>query len=331
MSILNDKTILITGGTGSFGKRFVKEILKNHKPKKLIIYSRDELKQFEMQEWAKDDCLSYVIGDVRDIQRLRRSFRGVDYVIHAAAMKQVPASETNPMEAINTNVMGAENIINACIDCGVKKIVALSTDKACNPANLYGATKLCSDKLFIAANGLVHDKTTSFAVVRYGNVIGSRGSVIPFFMKKKSEGVLPITDPRMTRFMITLTHGVQFVLDSLGSMQGGEIFIPKIPSMDLPDIKEAVAPECKTEVIGIRPGEKLHEAMISADDARTTFELNDRYVIYPQTAWFDTKEFKAKFECKEVPTDFTYDSAINPLKMSVEELRQVIKEENIEL
>jgi len=331
MSLLNNKTIFITGGTGSFGKRFVKEILENHKPKKLIIYSRDELKQFEMQEWANDPCLQFVIGDVRDLQRLRRSLNGVDYVIHAAAMKQVPASETNPMEAINTNVIGAENVINAAIDCGVEKVVALSTDKACNPANLYGATKLCSDKLFIAANGLVADKRTTFAVVRYGNVIGSRGSVIPFFLKKRHEGVLPITDMRMTRFMITLTHGVQFVLDSLNTMHGGEIFIPKIPSMNLPDIKEAVAPECDVNVVGIRPGEKLHEAMISLDDARTTFELDDRYVIYPQTTWFDAEKYQKDFKCKSVPVDFEYDSSINPLQMSTEELRTVLEKENIEL
>ncbi len=255
--MLNDKTILITGGTGSFGKKCTEIILKVYKPKKLIIFSRDELKQFEMAQIFSDKqypCMRYFIGDVRDKERLYRAFNGVDYVIHAAALKQVPSAEYNPFEAVKTNILGAENVINVAIDKGVKKVIALSTDKAANPINLYGATKLCSDKLFIAGNSYVGKDDTIFSVVRYGNVVGSRGSVIPFFLKQRETGVLPITDPRMTRFWITLEQGVNFVLNCLERMVGGELFVPKIPSMNIMDLVKAIAPECKTKIIGIRPG-----------------------------------------------------------------------------
>jgi UDP-N-acetylglucosamine 4,6-dehydratase/5-epimerase len=282
--MLNNKSILITGGTGSFGQRFVKRVLEAYSPKRLIIFSRDELKQFEMHQVFSESvypCLRYFIGDVRDRQRLYRAFAGVDYVVHAAAIKQVPAAEYNPIEAIRTNIYGAENVIDAAIDCGVKKVIALSTDKAANPVNLYGATKLCSDKLFISGNNYAGAGPTKFSVVRYGNVLGSRGSVIPFFLKKRAEGVVPITDSRMTRFWITLDHGVQFVLDSLQRMRGGEIFVPKIPSMKLTDLAKAVAPECRHQYVGIRPGEKLHEVLISEDDARHTLEFDHHYAIVP--------------------------------------------------
>jgi len=271
--MLNEKSILITGGTGSFGKKCTEMILKSYKPKRLIIFSRDELKQFEMAQVFSEDeypCMRYFIGDVRDKERLYRAFRDVDYVIHAAALKQVPAAEYNPFEAVKTNILGAENIINVAIDQNVKRVIALSTDKAANPINLYGATKLCSDKLFIAGNSYVGEDNTRFCVVRYGNVVGSRGSVIPFFLQRKETGVLPITDSRMTRFWITLKQGVSFVLDCLERMVGGELFVPKIPSMNIMDLAKAIAPECKTEIVGIRPGEKLHEVMVSKDDARRT-------------------------------------------------------------
>jgi UDP-N-acetylglucosamine 4,6-dehydratase len=264
--MLNNKTILITGGTGSFGQRFVKRVLEAYSPKRLIIFSRDELKQFEMHQTFSESvypCLRYFIGDVRDRQRLYRAFAGVDYVVHAAAIKQVPAAEYNPIEAIKTNINGAENVIDAAIDCGVKRVIALSTDKAANPVNLYGATKLCSDKLFISGNNYAGAGPTKFSVVRYGNVLGSRGSVIPFFLKKRIEGVVPITDSRMTRFWITLDHGVQFVLDSLQRMRGGEIFVPKIPSMKLTDLAKAVAPECRHQYVGIRPGILLNMSIIT--------------------------------------------------------------------
>lgn len=330
MSILDGKSILVTGGTGSFGKRFIKTVLEQHKPERLIIFSRDELKQFEMQQYLDSPVLRYFLGDVRDAQRLRRAFDGVDVVVHAAAMKQVPASEYNPMEAVKTNVFGAENIINACIDQEVKHVIALSTDKAANPANLYGATKLCSDKLFIAANALSGKHRTRFSVVRYGNVIGSRGSVIPFFMKRRNTGVVPITDPRMTRFWITLDQGVQFVIDSLERMHGGEIFVPKIPSMNIMDVAKVIAPECKTECIGIRPGEKLHEVLITQDDAYSTVEMNNYYVIQPRT------DFWPKFDYlqhggKAVAEGFQYSSDRNDQWLSPEALLKLVKQETIEL
>ncbi|MDM8542136.1 UDP-N-acetylglucosamine 4,6-dehydratase (inverting) [Desulfococcaceae bacterium HSG9] len=320
--MLNDKNILITGGTGSFGKKCTEIILKRYKPRRLIIFSRDELKQFEMAQVFSDrdyPSIRYFIGDVRDRDRLFRAFNGIDYVIHAAAMKQVPASEYNPFEAVKTNILGAQNIIETAIEQGVKKVIALSTDKAANPVNLYGSTKLCSDKLFVAGNSYVgHDKTM-FSVVRYGNVVGSRGSVIPFFLKKKEEGVLPITDPRMTRFWITLEQGSNFVLKCFKRMVGGEIFVPKIPSMSIMDLAKAICPECKTETIGIRPGEKLHEVMVPVDDARNTVEFDDCYVIKPMFNYFG-RRFCGD-GCKPVPDGFEYNSESNPWKASAEDIR----------
>lgn len=330
MDTLNGKSVLVTGGTGSFGKHFVKTVLAKYKPSRLAVFSRDELKQFEMQSWANDPVLRYFIGDVRDYDRLKRAFRGVDYVVHAAAMKQVPASEYNPMEAIRTNVLGAENVLNAAIECGVKKVIALSTDKACNPANLYGATKLCSDKLFVAANHLVMNRSTRFAVVRYGNVIGSRGSVIPFFLTKIKEGVIPITDERMTRFMITLEQGVNFVIDCLGNMEGGEIFIPKLPTMNLMDIKEAIAPQCDVSIIGIRPGEKIHEMMISSADSGHTLEFDHHFVIQPQASWWDAPEYAKKNGGKSLPLGFEYSSDSNPQRITSSGLLAILKESEIE-
>ncbi|MFZ3138502.1 MAG: UDP-N-acetylglucosamine 4,6-dehydratase (inverting) [Thermodesulfovibrionales bacterium] len=324
--MLNDKTILITGGTGSFGKKCTEIILKKYKPKKLIIFSRDELKQFEMAQQFPDSkypCMRYFIGDVRDKERLYRAFNKVDYIIHAAALKQVPAAEYNPFEAVKTNILGAENVINVAIDKGVKKVVALSTDKAANPINLYGATKLCSDKLFIAGNSYVGREDTIFSVVRYGNVVGSRGSVIPFFLKQRETGVLTITDPRMTRFWITVEQGVDFVLDCLKRMVGGELFIPKIPSMNIMDIAKAIAPECKTKIIGIRPGEKLHEVMVPKDEARNTLEFKNYYVIQPDFRFF-ARRFKNKGG-KPVPEDFEYNSGTNTWRLTVEELREMIR------
>lgn len=281
--MFNNKNILITGGTGSFGKKYTQIILEKYKPNKIIIYSRDELKQFEMQQTYNDPCMRYFIGDVRDLSRLEEAMQGVDYVIHAAAMKQVPAAEYNPMECIKTNIHGAENVIKASIKNNVTKIIALSTDKAANPINLYGATKLASDKLFVAANNMVGTRDTRFSVVRYGNVVGSRGSVVPFFRKLMADGVteLPITHPEMTRFMITLRQGVEFVLKNFERMQGGEIFVPKIPSMNMVELAKAMAPDLGIKIVGIRPGEKLHEIMCPADDSHLTLEFEDHYVICP--------------------------------------------------
>ena len=323
--MLNNKNILITGGTGSFGKKCTEIILKRYKPKKLIIFSRDELKQFEMAQIfspEKYDCIRYFIGDVRDKERLQRAFHGVDVVIHAAALKQVPAAEYNPTEVIKTNIYGAQNIVNVAADRSVKKVIALSTDKAANPINLYGATKLCSDKLFIAANAFVSGDESRFSVVRYGNVIGSRGSVIPFFLEKKKEGVLPITDPRMTRFWITLEQSVEFVLKCLEIMVGGELFVPKIPSMKITDLAQAICPECKTEIVGIRPGEKLHEVMITKDDAYNTVEFKDYYVV---KSFF--RNFERRFNGgKTLPEDFEYNSGTNQWLLTIEEMRNMIKE-----
>lgn len=331
MAFLDGKSVLVTGATGSFGKRFVKTVLEQHNPKRLVVFSRDELKQFEMQQVFQDPRLRYFLGDVRDKERLYRAFDGIEVVIHAAAMKQVPASEYNPMEAIKTNIIGAENVINVCIDQEVKHVIALSTDKAANPANLYGATKLCSDKLFIAANTLSGRHRTRFSVVRYGNVIGSRGSVIPFFMQRRTTGVLPITDPRMTRFWITLDQGVRFVLDNLERMHGGEVFVPKIPSMNIMDVAKVVAPECRTEIIGIRPGEKLHEIMITPDDAWNTAEYADYYVIQPATHWWDAGKFVADTGGKPVPEGFQYSSDRNDRWMQNEELQALLEQEQVEL
>lgn len=323
--MLTDKNVLITGGTGSFGKRCIEIILRRYKPKRLIIYSRDELKQFEMSHDfpnSKYQCLRYFIGDVRDKERMNRAFRNVDIIIHAAAIKQVPAAEYNPFEAVKTNILGAQNVINVAIDQGVKKVIALSTDKAANPINLYGATKLCSDKLFIAGNSYVGQDHSIFSVVRYGNVAGSRGSVIPFFLKCRAKGILPITDPRMTRFWITLEQGVNFVLSCLERMVGGELFVPKLPSMNIMDLAKTIAPECKTEIVGIRPGEKLHEVMITKDDSRHTLEFRNYYMIQP-----DFHFWKRRYNDKggqPVPEEFEYNSGSNSWKLSKDEMQEIL-------
>lgn len=320
MSVLTDKVVLVTGGTGSFGKKFIRKALTLG-VKKVIVFSRDELKQYEMKQEFQDERIRFFIGDVRDKDRLYRAFDGVDIVIHAAAMKHVDACEYNPFEAVKTNIHGAQNIIEAAIDRGVEKVIALSTDKACSPVNLYGATKLASDKLFVAANAYVGEKKTRFAVVRYGNVVGSRGSVVPFFKKIKDTGKLPITDERMTRFWITLDQGVQFVLDNLERMYGGEIFVPKIPSMKVTDLAKAIGPECKIEVIGIRPGEKLHEAMIMEDDARHTLEFDDYYVIQPELAWFAKEQLNGG---ESLPDGFAYTSDNNTEWLTIEQLIEMV-------
>jgi len=320
-------TLLVTGGTGSFGQKFVEIVLQRFPPRKLIVFSRDELKQHEMRQRfpdTGDSPLRYFIGDVRDRDRLYRAFDGVDVVVHAAALKQVPAAEYNPFEAIKTNVLGAANVVDAAIDRNVKKVIALSTDKAANPINLYGATKLCSDKLFVAANNYSGYHGTRFGVVRYGNVVGSRGSVIPFFLRMRANGVLPITDPRMTRFWITLEQGVNFVLACLERMEGGEIFVPKIPSMKVLDLAQAIAPECRTEVVGIRPGEKLHEVMVPEDDAHHTLEFDDHYAILPTFEEWDGAGYAARKGGRPCPDGFRYSSDANTRWLSVEELRQMI-------
>lgn len=320
---LTGKTVLITGGTGSLGKRLTKQLIAGHGPKKIIILSRDELKQSEMAQDFSDASLRFFIGDVRDKDRLYRAFDGVDYVIHAAALKQVPAAEYNPFEAIKTNVLGAKNVIDVCVDRGVKNVIALSTDKAANPINLYGATKLCSDKLFIAGNSYAGSKITRFSVVRYGNVVGSRGSVIPFFLKKMAGGILPVTDERMTRFWITLDHGAEFVLKSLLNMNGGEIFVPKIPSAGIMDVVAAIAPACRIEVVGIRPGEKLHEVLISEDDGRHTLDHGDHFVIQPQFPWWGDDMNNGG---RPVKPGFVYSSDNNPVVLSVEQIRAIVDE-----
>lgn len=323
-SMLDGKTILVTGGTGSFGKKFTRMVLDRYDVNKLIIFSRDELKQAQMRtEFGNNPKLRFFIGDVRDKERLYRAFDGVDIVIHAAALKRVPECEYNPFEAIKTNVIGAQNIIDAAIDRGVSKIVALSTDKAVNPINLYGATKLCSDKLFIAGNSYVGGKETRFAVVRYGNVVGSRGSVVPLFMKLKNTGKLPITDPRMTRFWITLEEGVEMVFTALEKMQGGEVFVPKIPSMKITDLAKAIAPECELEIVGIRPGEKLHESLITASDARHTLEFDNYYIIQPEFSWWRLGNHK---DGKPIEEDFEYTSDKNEEWLTVEEMREMLKQ-----
>ncbi|MBM7580165.1 UDP-N-acetylglucosamine 4,6-dehydratase (inverting) [Jeotgalibacillus terrae] len=321
--LLNDKTILVTGGTGSFGRMFIQKVLKSN-VKKVIVFSRDELKQYEMAQEFTDPRIRFFIGDVRDKERLYRAFEGVDIVIHAAALKHVGACEYNPFEAVKTNIHGAQNIIEAAIDMGVEKVIALSTDKAASPINLYGATKLASDKLFVAGNSYVGDKKTRFSVVRYGNVVGSRGSVVPFFKKLVADGAseLPITDERMTRFWITLDQGVQFVIDSLSRMSGGEIFVPKIPSMKMTDLAEAIAPGIKIKIIGIRPGEKLHEAMITEDDARRTIEFDDYYIIAPEFPWWNRE---VSSHGNKLTDGFSYVSNLNREWLTVEELKGLIK------
>lgn len=322
--IFNGKNVLITGGTGSFGKKFVEIVLREYKPKKLIIYSRDEMKQFEMQQLYRErKDLEFIIGDVRDKERLMLALKGVDFVVHAAALKIVPTMEHNPTEAIKTNVFGAMNIIECALEQGVRKVIALSTDKACNPVNLYGATKLCSDKLFIAANSHSDSKGAKFSIVRYGNVVGSRGSVVPFFKEKRKEGVIPITDERMTRFFITIEDGVRFVVNNFERMKGGEVFVPKIPSMGIMDLAKAIAPECKTKMIGIRPGEKLHEVMISADNARHTVELRDCYVIEPDFDWWKKGNHS---NGKRVSDGFSYSSDTNRQWLTAPKLKKMVGE-----
>jgi len=324
--MFDGKTLLITGGTGSFGKEFTKTILKSYNPKRLIIFSRDELKQFDMQHEFNLPCMRYFIGDVRDKERLIQAMSGVDYVVHAAALKQVPAAEYNPMECIKTNVHGAENVIQAAITCNVKKVIALSTDKAANPINLYGATKLASDKLFVAANNMVGSQNTQFSVVRYGNVVGSRGSVLPFFKKLIDQGLdeLPVTDERMTRFWITLPEGVEFVIKSFQRMQGGEIFVPKIPSIRITDLVKSFGDDIAYKVVGIRPGEKLHEIMCPADDSHLTIAFPDHYVICPTITFNHCVDYMLN-PCGEkagfVRNGFEYNSGNNPSFLSIPQIR----------
>jgi UDP-N-acetylglucosamine 4,6-dehydratase len=325
--MFDNSVVLITGGTGSFGKKYTQTVLERYSPRKIIIYSRDELKQFEMQQAYNQDCMRYFIGDVRDGERLRQAMTGVDYVIHAAALKQVPAAEYNPTECIKTNIHGAENVIAAAIANNVKKVIALSTDKAASPINLYGATKLASDKLFVAANNIVGEKQTRFACVRYGNVVGSRGSVVPFFKELVAQGVkeLPITHKEMTRFWITLQQGVDFVLSNFDRMRGGEIFVPRIPSVRIVDLVEAYAPGIATRIVGIRPGEKLHEVMCPADDSHLTIEFKDHYVIRPSIKFYD-KDIDYRTDGlgdvgKAVEQGYEYNSGNNPHFLSIKEIR----------
>lgn len=329
--MLNGKNILITGGTGSFGKQFVRTILKRYRPNKIIIYSRDELKQFEMAQKFSNSCMRYFIGDVRDLQRLQKAMSGVDFVVHAAALKHVPIAEYNPMECIKTNVMGAQNVIDASIANNVKRVIALSTDKAASPANLYGASKLVSDKLFVAANNLTGGHEIKFSVVRYGNVLGSRGSVIPFFENLIAQGAtkLPITEPNMTRFWITLQEGVDFVLKNFKRMQGGEIFVPKIPSMKMTDMAKAIAPHLQQEIIGIRPGEKLHEVMCPLDDSHLTLEFADHFVIKPSITFTEPINYASNGlnEVGEsVKAGFEYNSRDNDIWLSDKELLEKIEQ-----
>jgi UDP-N-acetylglucosamine 4,6-dehydratase/5-epimerase len=335
--VFDDRTILITGGTGSFGKKTVATLLSRYKPKKIIIFSRDEYKQFVMHQQFNSAVMRFFIGDVRDAMRLKQATQGVDYVIHAAALKHVPIAEYNPTECIRTNVNGAENVINACLENGVKRVIALSTDKAANPINLYGATKLVSDKLFVAANNMVGLRPTRFAVVRYGNVVGSRGSVIPFF-KKLMEGEqateLPITDPRMTRFWITLQQGVDFVLRSFERMKGGEIFVPKLPSMRMPDLAIGLYPGVPHRFVGIRPGEKLHEIMCPADDSHLTLEFPDHYVIQPTINFADIVDYTCNGLNETghpVPVGFEYNSATNTCFLKPEQIRELVDLNEIEI
>jgi UDP-N-acetylglucosamine 4,6-dehydratase len=326
--MFNDKSILITGGTGSFGQQYVQTLLRNYRPKKIIVYSRDELKQFEMEQDFHQECMRYFIGDVRDRERLVQAMNGVDYVIHAAALKQVPAAEYNPMECIKTNIHGAENVIHAALANNVEKVIALSTDKAASPINLYGATKLVSDKLFVAANNVTGGHRTRFSAVRYGNVVGSRGSVVPFFKKQIENGCdhLPITDVRMTRFWITLQQGVDFVLRNFHRMHGGEIFVPKIPSVNVVDLAKAMAPGVPHKIIGIRPGEKLHEIMCPMDDSHLTLEFDDHYVIKPTIQFTGKVDFTVN-QLGEVGhpvgQDFEFHSGKNPHQLTIAEIAEM--------
>jgi UDP-N-acetylglucosamine 4,6-dehydratase len=319
----SEQNVLVTGGTGSFGKKFIEIMLREYHPRKLIVFSRDELKQHEMRISGFDDPpLRYFIGDVRDQQRLERAFAGVTVVIHAAALKQVPACEYNPFEAIQTNVMGGRNVIDAAINQGVRHILALSTDKAVNPINLYGATKLCAEKMFVQANAYAGSQATRFSCARYGNVVGSRGSVIPVFVEQRKRGKITITDPRMTRFWLTLEHGVRFVVSCIEQMHGGEIFVPKIPSMKLLELAEVVAPECEVEYVGIRPGEKLHEVLLSEDESRQALEMPDMYVIQPAHPWWRRENWKAG---RSLPEGFRYSSDSNPQWLSAHDLWQLVE------
>ncbi len=324
--MFNDKTILVTGGTGSFGRHFVGTILREFKPRRVIVYSRDELKQYEMEQAFNDPVMRYFLGDVRDADRLKIALREVDFVVHAAALKQVVPAEYNPMECIKTNIHGAENVISAALEAGVEKVIALSTDKAVNPVNLYGATKLASDKLFVAANNLAGCRRTRFSVVRYGNVVGSRGSVEPFFKKLVAEGAkeIPITDARMTRFWITLEQGVRFVIKSFERMQGGEVFVPKIPSVRITDLAKSIAPALPHKIIGIRPGEKLHEVMCPSDDSHLTLEFGDHYVIQPTIVFSERWNYTVNPLCEKgtgVEEGFEYKSNTNPQFLTLDDLR----------
>ena len=325
---MHDKSILITGGTGSFGKAFVRTVLSKYPDiKRLVIYSRDELKQFEMSQTystAKHPGIRYFIGDIRDESRLRRAMEGIDIVVHAAALKQVPAAEYNPFECIKTNVLGAQNVIEACLDSGVQRVVALSTDKAAAPVNLYGATKLCSDKLFVAANNIKGNRDIRFSVVRYGNVMGSRGSVIPFFLAKRSNGELPITDPEMTRFNISLQEGVDMVLWSIEHAWGGEILVPKIPSYRVTDVATAIAPDCRQKIVGVRPGEKIHEEMITTSDSFNTVDLGAYYAILSSSGWYDIDHYCRETKASRVKPGFCYNSGTNPDFLNISQLRDLI-------
>ena len=325
---LDGASILLTGGTGSFGKRFVARVMGQYRPARLVVYSRGELKQFQMRQDFPIDRypnLRFFIGDVRDRDRLYRALDGVDIVVHAAALKQVPTAEYNPLEAIKTNINGAANLIDAAIDRNVKKVIALSTDKAANPINLYGATKLCSDKLFVAANAYSGIHRTSFSIVRYGNVVGSRGSVIPYFIAQRATGCLTITDPRMTRFLITLDQAVDFVLQSIDVMVGGEICVPKIPTVLVTDLARVIAPQCQTKIIGIRPGEKLHEVMVAEDDAHLTIEFPDFYIIQPSHSYWNQKDFLDGRPGKACPDGFRYSSDTNPWKLKDYEIAKLVQ------
>ena len=322
---LDNLSILVTGATGSFGKKFIAVVLREHKPRRLIVYSRDELKQHEMRTGGYDHpSLRFFLGDVRDVDRLRRAMNGVDVVVHAAALKQVPACEYNPFEAIMTNVMGGKNMIDAALDAGVKKVIALSTDKAVNPVNIYGATKLCAEKLFVQSNAYSGATGTRFSCVRYGNVVGSRGSVIPLFLKQRKTGTVTVTDPRMTRFWITLEQGVKFVVRCIDLMHGGEVFVPKIPSMNIMDLVKAIAPNCAVKEVGIRPGEKLHEVLISEDEARYAVETEEMYVIQPQHSWWLKDNWK---NSRTVTDGHRYASDTNPQWLSTEQLAAMLERE----
>jgi UDP-N-acetylglucosamine 4,6-dehydratase len=325
----NDKVILVTGGTGSFGKKFIDVMLRDYHPEKIIVYSRDELKQHEMRVKGFDHpTLRYFIGDVRDLERMVRAMQGVDIVVHAAALKQVPACEYNPMEAIKTNIMGSSNVIDAALNAGVEKVMALSTDKAVNPVNLYGATKLAAEKLFVQSNSYAGNKPTRFACTRYGNVVGSRGSVVPVFLKQRETGTLTVTDERMTRFWLSLDQGVKFVIHCIEQMQGGEVFVPKLPSMNMADLAKAIAPDAQIQVVGIRPGEKLHEVLISEDEARTSIELDNMYVVQPAEAYWFGRGWENKG--KSLPDGFRYASNTNTEWLDIPSIKSIVDTVEIE-